>query len=803
MPEKLTSLLVTSGVPSSVIDDALRRQVLAGGAIDTALFEGGALITEEYMLRFLVQASGLGGVRAEVLLHADIDLARLLPAKLAERHCLIPLKSIGRMLQVAVAFPPKPAMLEEIGFLLGRDLVPYVAIEARLREAIARCYRVPLPARYEALLATLGSTAAEPEPEPQAEPATAAGLPAAQPAPAPGVAALPSPLPPAPTAPAAPAAAQQVARAPAAPVSPPQPKKAPEKAPHTAPRATRTAPRDHVEVEGLAQRLLKESGGKPALDAEPLETWSLAKAKQALDAAEDRKQIIAVALRFALKTFDFAAAFAVVSGNAVGWSAQSRQGPADERVERISVPLHVPSVMKTVLLSRGRYLGPLPADPLSRSLVADMGRPVPQSAFFCPVEVRERPVAILYGDVLDRPASEGRVAELVLLSRHLGRRLERLILEQKRQAGKARAPAKPAAATRAANPPAFALQPPTISNTAAELFARSPLRTADCAARFEEPRGAVAPMPAPGVSRISPRMGAKAGARVFSPPPSMQQMFEAADRLVGPELTERAKAMAELARAPEIAAAVLVARFPGPLLRARLPVTGLPTPEELGPVPGALARLEAPAAQALVPLLESRDTDIRYFALLTAGGLPSPVLVAPTGAHVFDHHPLVANAARVALAAMKSVQGFDEAAAHVRAALSSRDADTAGLAIRALALLHDVESIQRLIEMTGGPNRPLAEIAADALREICKQSLGADKGRWSTWWKRNRKRPRPAWLIDALRHRDLQLRVSAIDELVEIANDSLGYEADGPAHEREAATARWVEWWARTSATVS
>jgi hypothetical protein len=97
----------------------------------------------------------------------------------------------------------------------------------------------------------------------------------------------------------------------------------------------------------------------------------------------------------------------------------------------------------------------------------------------------------------------------------------------------------------------------------------------------------------------------------------------------------------------------------------------------------------------------------------------------------------------------------------------------------------------------------LAEIAADALREICKQSLGADKGRWSTWWKRNRKRPRPAWLIDALRHRDLQLRVSAIDELVEIANDSLGYEADGPAHEREAATARWVEWWARTSATVS
>ncbi len=64
--------------------------------------------------------------------------------------------------------------------------------------------------------------------------------------------------------------------------------------------------------------------------------------------------------------------------------------------------------------------------------------------------------------------------------------------------------------------------------------------------------------------------------------------------------------------------------FPGPTGWSRLPVVELPEPDELGPVPGALARLGRAGALALAPLLDADDSDARYLALLTAGSLRSP-----------------------------------------------------------------------------------------------------------------------------------------------------------------------------------
>ncbi|MGC4122582.1 MAG: hypothetical protein QM765_50035 [Myxococcales bacterium] len=123
MSLELAGLFVTSGkVSPSVIDDALRRQVLAGGSFDTALLEAGAAIREADCLRFLERASALPGIDGPHLFEADPGAAALLPAKLAERHCLLPLRGEGKLLHVAVPFPISKTMLEEIGFLLGREL---------------------------------------------------------------------------------------------------------------------------------------------------------------------------------------------------------------------------------------------------------------------------------------------------------------------------------------------------------------------------------------------------------------------------------------------------------------------------------------------------------------------------------------------------------------------------------------------------------------------------------------------------------------------------------------------------------
>ncbi|MGI5865463.1 MAG: hypothetical protein ACOX6T_25865, partial [Myxococcales bacterium] len=743
MPLKLAGLLVTSGmVPSNLIDDALRRQVLAGGAIDTALLECGAPLSEEAYVQAIEQASGLPAVDAGQLLDVDPCAARLVPAKLAERHCLLPLKEEGRTLHVAVAYPPNVQMLEEIGFLLGRDLNPFVGVEARLREAIARVYGLPMPARHAALVALLGPVQAEPESaEARGAQDEADAQPVASAEPSAPVAAAdeesrfdtidegeapPPAKAPEPAAKAKPAdksnaspavverdepdgLASAIERVLAAVEADPRILQA---------RPHRKAPRDRVDVAGIASRIVAVSGGTPALDGQPVQTWTLGRARRELDRAEDRHQIIDVALRFALKTFDFAAAFAVVGGNAVGWTAVTPNGRADELVERISLPLDAPSVLRTVLMTRGRYLGPIPNDPLSQSFIANMGRPEPKAAFLYPVEVRDRPVVILYGDAIGRPVSDRRVAELVLFAQKLGPRFERLILEQKRRlaaaaAGPAAREPKPEGA-QAAETPTFSLQPPTL--TAAELFARSPIRR-----RARKPASGLGPLlpspvlvtPAPGVSRVAAARASDLGTQL----PSMDELFGAADRLVGTDLNERAKALGELCRFPEVAAAVLVARFPGPVLRARVTVTDLPAPEDLGPVPAALAKMGAPAARALTPLLEHRDLDTRYFALLTAGKLAAPTLVAPVAQRVFDAHPVIASAARAALAAMATVPGFEEARQRVRDGLLSREPETACAAARALGRLHDVGAIEQLIELTGTSQKSVAQAAAEALRE--------------------------------------------------------------------------------------
>jgi hypothetical protein len=293
-------------------------------------------------------------------------------------------------------------------------------------------------------------------------------------------------------------------------------------------------------------------------------------------------------------------------------------------------------------------------------------------------------------------------------------------------------------------------------------------------------------MRAPGVSRLGTGLGS---------PPAVDELFLAADRLVGTDLAERARALGVLSRAPDVAAAVLATRFPGPLLRARVPVTELPAAEELGPIPAALARLGLPAARALAPLVEHRDVDTRYYALLTAGRLPSAALVGPVAGRVFDHHPVVANAARVALAAMRHVPGFAEVLDRVRQGLEGRDAETVVNAAKALGPLHDLGAITRLIELTGHELKAVAQGAADALREITKQTLGPNLERWARWWDQNRHRPRSAWLVEALRHRDLDIRIAAIDELVRAVNDNFGYYADAPKPERDAAIQRWIAWY--------
>jgi HEAT repeat protein len=282
-----------------------------------------------------------------------------------------------------------------------------------------------------------------------------------------------------------------------------------------------------------------------------------------------------------------------------------------------------------------------------------------------------------------------------------------------------------------------------------------------------------------------PAMAISEGER---PPPDFVPILR---RLTGPDATERSRAMAELARAPESSSRVLAQHFPGPTAWSRLPVIELPEADELGPIPGAMARLGRPAAAALAPLLDSADSDTRYLALLTAGNLPYGELVDGVMRGLFDFEPDISSAARAAATALRKLPRFDGQMPGLRQELTARDPIRRALAARALGVLHDRDAIDGLVGLTGSDDGMTGQAAAEALREITRQSFGFDPRAWQRWWAENRGRRRIEWLVAALRHEDLDLRMAAIEELTRVLNDSLGYLPEVPPQEREEATRRW------------
>ncbi|WP_223642456.1 FrgA protein [Corallococcus sp. EGB] len=511
-------------------------------------------------------------------------------------------------------------------------------------------------------------------------------------------------------------------------------------------------------------------GASSAPDAAVPE-WTLPQARSALrEATRDLDRLLDVALRFGRRTFDYVAAFAVVRGAAGGWDSRGEGWDANA-LAQVSIPLDASSVFRTVAVTRGSYAGPLPPDALTRHYLELFGRQAPRTVFLYPVEVKGRLVAILYGDCGQKPMSQRRLSDYILFCQDLPAAFQELILFRKQRVSELRAPEEDI--TIDVDVPGFPapVQP-----------APAPAVVAGLGWNPVFGRGGVANL---GRAAALPP-------RVLSPeerpPPDFTPLLR---RLTGPDASQRSSAIAELARSPEASARVLAQHFPGPTAWSRLPVVELPEADELGPIPAALSRLGRPAAVALAPLLDSNDADTRYLALLTAGNLPYAELVDGVLRGLFDMEPDISSAARVAAAALKHLPRLDASLRDLRQEMASRDALRRSLAARALGTLHDRDAIEGLINLTGSDDAMCAQAAAEALREVTRATLGLQPRQWSAWWAENRSRRRADWLVAALRHRELDVRLAAIEELSRALHDTLGYYADAPDVERESAVRRW------------
>lgn len=508
-------------------------------------------------------------------------------------------------------------------------------------------------------------------------------------------------------------------------------------------------------AEVLAEPVVQRPPAPRAIPAGAGAEWTLQEARAALkEATVDRDRIIQVALSFARRTFDFVAAFAIMHGTATGWAAEGDGAPAFAQAPP-TIPLDSASVFRTVTMTRGSYVGPVPADAHTSRYLQLLGR-APRTIFLFPVEVKERLICVIYGDPGSRPISQRKLSDLLLFCQDLPAAFQELILFRKQKFG-------------ASQKTALSLEEVVPQPVASSMGWSA--------------------ASAPGSSG----MGRAASAQMFIEDPGKipSDFSPILRKLTGPDAAARSAAMAELARSPDASAKVLTGNFPGPTAWSRLPVNELPDADELGPIPAALSRLGRSAAQAIAPLLDDDDPDVRYFALLTAGNLPFPELVGGVLRGIFDFEPDISSAARAAAAALRKVPRFRDAMKDLRQELAASDTIRRSLAARALGVLHDREAVDGLINLTGSDDELCAQAAAEALREITRASFGPDMRSWTAWWAENRTRSRGEWLVAALRHPELDVRLSAIEELSRVGNDNYGYFADANPRDREGAIKKW------------
>jgi type IV pilus assembly protein PilB len=136
---RLGDLLLKEGLISrDQLDKALLEGKQNGTRLGYALVKLGFVqetdITKMLARQFRMPAVDLS--RFEV----DPRIAKLIPADLATKHLVLPLKRDGRTLTVAMADPTNLGVIDDLKFITRYDIFPVIAGEYTLRNAVEKYY---------------------------------------------------------------------------------------------------------------------------------------------------------------------------------------------------------------------------------------------------------------------------------------------------------------------------------------------------------------------------------------------------------------------------------------------------------------------------------------------------------------------------------------------------------------------------------------------------------------------------------------------------------------------------------------
>jgi type IV pilus assembly protein PilB len=138
--ERLGEMLIREGLlTKETLAKALQEQASSPGLRLGLIVVKMGLVPETEVVRMLARQFRMPAIdlsRFEV----DTRLLKLIPAELATKHTVLPLKRDGRQLTVAIADPTAMSVVEDLKFITRYDIVPVLAGEYSMRAAIEKHY---------------------------------------------------------------------------------------------------------------------------------------------------------------------------------------------------------------------------------------------------------------------------------------------------------------------------------------------------------------------------------------------------------------------------------------------------------------------------------------------------------------------------------------------------------------------------------------------------------------------------------------------------------------------------------------
>jgi hypothetical protein len=140
MALRLGEALVREGlINNEQLAKALERQVVYGGRLGTNLIELG-ILTEESLVKFLGNVFGVPYADPKSFEGIKKEVIDTISASLAGKYMVVPIDLEPKRLHLAMLNPTDLRVIDEVRFVTGYEIVPYIASEHSAAGQIHFCY---------------------------------------------------------------------------------------------------------------------------------------------------------------------------------------------------------------------------------------------------------------------------------------------------------------------------------------------------------------------------------------------------------------------------------------------------------------------------------------------------------------------------------------------------------------------------------------------------------------------------------------------------------------------------------------